>query len=123
VSNLYDGRVAAWMAAWIRIQVIQDRHREPPPLTGCPESIDEHYAEIERFTQRTLAEAHVLVGLAHAPLDVGLAAGAWITDDLKRRDDEQEDITVVEHFPGPEDLDGMRATGATSDEVQHNAHE
>lgn len=62
----YDGRIAAWMAAWQRLELIE---RERKRLAEVRNAVPPEFAEQMR------AEAAVYARLAQAPAVVGMAAG------------------------------------------------
>lgn len=80
----HDARIAAWIAAWQRLQAVEDMHRQAYP-TSDQAATKEREAWQDRHTNRLLREAEILTALTQVPHDVAYVAGSYIEMDTIRR--------------------------------------
>jgi hypothetical protein len=83
MTELVDGRAAAWIGAWDRIEAAA-RIRDPGPAVSPADPL-----AADQWYDRLLKEAELLARLAAVSPDVGYMGGSKIAEDVARAREEQ----------------------------------
>lgn len=100
MTEIFDGRQAAWSNAWRCVESAQEARvkafRTESERVGNASPEDELWLrQSSTLYNALMREAEVFTALAHAPADVGVYAGTFIRDYERRKSEQSEFISRV----------------------------